>query len=200
MSTDPPRTKAEQSEATRTRLLAAARELFGARGYADVGTEEIVRAAGVTRGALYHQFADKRDLFSAVFEQLEAELIESAAGQMAEHGDDMLAAFKAACRGWLVACATPEAEQIVLRDAPAVLGWETWREIGERYGLGVVMASLEHGMSTGALVRQPIGPLAHVVVGALDEAALYVARAEDGATALAEAEQVIDRLVDSLAA
>jgi AcrR family transcriptional regulator len=201
MSTETPRTtKAAQSEATRAKLLAAARELFGARGFAAVGTEEVVRAAGVTRGALYHQFADKRDLFAAVFEQLEQELILSAGARMAEHPDDMVAAFKAGCRGWLEACAEPEAERIVLTDAPAVLGWEAWREIGERYGLGVVMAALEAGMESGALARQPVRPLAHVMVGALDEAALYVARAEDRDTALAEADQIIDRLVDSLAA
>jgi AcrR family transcriptional regulator len=195
-----PGSKAAQSEATRARLVAAARELFGARGFAAVGTEEVVRAAGVTRGALYHQFADKRDLFCAVFEQVEGELIASAAGRMADHPDDLVAAFKAACRGWLEACAMPEAERIVLLDAPAVLGWETWREIGERHGLGVVMASLEHGMATGALTTQPVPPLAHMLVGALDEAALYVARADDRAQALAEADGIIDRLVDGLAA
>src|SRR3954465_13115999 len=135
MSTETPRTsKAAQSEATRSRLLAAARSLFAERGYAHVGTEEIVRAAGVTRGALYHQFADKRDLFAAVFEELEGELITEAAGRMVGH-DDPLAAMKEACRGWLEACARPEAQQIVLLDAPAVLGYETWREIGERHGL-----------------------------------------------------------------
>jgi AcrR family transcriptional regulator len=197
--TPPPRvTKAAQSEATRAKLLLAARQLFGARGYAAVGTEEVVRAAGVTRGALYHQFADKRALFSAVFEELEGELIASAAARMAEHPHDMVAAFKAACRGWLEACARPEAEQIVLLDAPAVLGWEAWREIGERYGLGVVMASLEAGMEAGALARQPVRPLAHVLVGALDEAALYVARADDREAALAETDQIIDRLIGAL--
>src|SRR3954453_16583830 len=138
MSTDTPRTtKAAQSEATRARLLAAARALFAERGYAHVGTEEIVRAAGVTRGALYHQFVDKRDLFRALFEQLEAKLIEEAARRMAGH-DDPLDAMKAACRGWLEACARPEAQQIVLIDPPAVLGYDTWREIGERHGLGAV--------------------------------------------------------------
>ena len=195
-----PTTKAAQSEATRTKLLAVARELFGARGYADVGTEEIVRQAGVTRGALYHQFADKRQLFEAVFEQLEQEIIVASAGRMADHPDDMVAAFRAACRGWLEVCLEPDIERIVLIDAPAVLGWETWREIGERYGLGAVIASLEAGMASGALARQPVRPLAHIIVGALDEAALYVARADDKPTALAESEAVIDRLIDSLAA
>src|SRR4051794_32456370 len=99
-----PTTKAAQSEATRAKLLAAARALFGERGYAAVGTEEVVRAAGVTRGALYHQFADKRELFEAVFEQLEFEIIEAAAGRMADHPDDPLAAFRAACRAWLEVC------------------------------------------------------------------------------------------------
>src|SRR6476646_3976924 len=122
-----PTSKAAQSEATRAKLLAAARDLFGTRGFAAVGTEEVVRAAGVTRGALYHQFADKRELFEAVFEQLEQEIILVAEGRMSEHPDDLLAAFRAACRGWLEVCLEPEIERIVLLDAPAVLGWETWR-------------------------------------------------------------------------
>lgn len=200
MSTaDRPTTKAAQREATRARLLAAARELFGERGYADVGTEEVVRAAGVTRGALYHQFADKRALFRAVFEELQQEIIGQAAARMAEHPDDVLAAFKAGCRGWLEACAAPAAERITLLDAPAVLGWELWRETGEQHGIGVVKASLAHGMQTGALAPGPVDPLAHVIVGALDEAALYVARAEDRAAALEEMTEIVDRLVDSFA-
>jgi AcrR family transcriptional regulator len=198
MSTDTPRTtKAAQSEATRARLLAAARALFADRGYAHVGTEEIVRAAGVTRGALYHQFADKRDLFAAVFEELEGELILEAANRMVGL-DDPLEAMKAACRGWLEACARPQAQQIVLLDAPAVLGYETWREIGERHGLGAVMAAVQAAIDAGALEPQPVRPLAHVLVGALDEAALYVARAEDPKTALSEMDGVLSRMVDSL--
>ncbi len=200
MSTETPRiTKAAQSEATQARLLGAARSLFAERGFAHVGTEEIVRAAGVTRGALYHQFADKRDLFRAVFEELEGELIAEAAASMAGH-DDPLEAMKAACRGWLKACSRPEAQQVVLLDAPAVLGYETWREIGERHGLGAVVAAVQAGIDAGALAPQPVRPLAHVLVGALDEAALYVARADDPKTALVEMDQVLVRMVDSLRA
>jgi len=198
MSTETPRTtKAAQSEATRARLLSEARTLFAERGYAHVGTEEIVRAAGVTRGALYHQFADKRDLFAAVFEELEGELILEAAGRMIGQ-DDPLEAMKAACRGWLEACARPEAQQIVLLDAPAVLGYETWREIGERHGLGAVMAAVQAAIDAGVLEPQPVRPLAHVLVGALDEAALYVARADDPKSALAEMDLVLSRMVDNL--
>jgi len=193
------RTQAARSAATRAALVAAARPLFTERGYAAVGTDEIAKAAGVTRGALYHQFADKRELFEAVYEQLEQEIIEVAAGRMTEHADDMLAAFRAACRGWIEVCLRPEVERIVLLDAPAVLGWETWREIGERYGLGAVIVSLETGMASGAFTRQPVRPLAHVIVGALDELALYVVRAEDREAAVAEAETIMDRMIDSLA-
>src|ERR671933_620248 len=107
-----PMSKVEQSEATRAALLAAARPLFAARGFADVGTEEIVRAAGVTRGALYHQFADKRELFAAVFEQLEAELAERVAhAAVASGATDPLAALRAGSEAWLEACTEPEIQR-----------------------------------------------------------------------------------------
>src|SRR3954464_13437532 len=111
-----PTTKAAQSEATRARLLAAARKLFGERGYAKVGTEEIVRAAGVTRGALYHQFADKRELFAAVFEETEAELIAESARRAAD-AKDPVEALRGGFLGWLDACSEPGTQRIVLVDA-----------------------------------------------------------------------------------
>jgi len=198
-SARPPSRKAAQSEVTRAKLVRAGRRLFGKRGYADVGTEEIVRAAGVTRGALYHQFADKRELFAAVFEDTEAELIAEAAQRVAAT-DDPLEALRGGFQGWLEACSRPAVQRIVLVDAPAVLGWEEWRAIGERHGLGVTMAALQAGVDAGAIAPQPVRPLAHVVVGALDEAALYVARADDPETAQAEMALILDRLIDSLRA
>jgi AcrR family transcriptional regulator len=190
-----------RSRATREKLVAAARALFGARGYAAVGTEEIVRAAGVTRGALYHQFRDKEDLFEAVFEQVEAETTQRVAeGALADGATDPLAALRAGARQFLAACASPEVERIVVLDAPSVLGWERWREIGLRHGLGLVAGVLQTGMDSGAIARQPVGPLAHLLIGALDEGALYVARAADRETARGEVEQVVDRLLDGLAA
>jgi AcrR family transcriptional regulator len=190
----------QRSAATRANLLAAARGLFAVRGYAAVGTEEIVRAAGVTRGALYHQFRDKEQLFEAVFEQVEAQtaqhVAERALGAVAT---EPLAALRAGARAFLAVCADPEVERIVLLDAPAVLGWERWREIGLRHGLGLVAGTLQAGMDAGAIAPQPVTPLAHVVIGALDEGALYVARAADRETARAEVEAIIDRLVDGLA-
>jgi AcrR family transcriptional regulator len=191
--------KAAQSEATRARLLAAARPLFASEGYAGVGTEAIVRTAGVTRGALYHQFADKRDLFRAVFEQVEGELVQTIAARALEVGaEESIEGLRAGVQAWLEASMDPEVSRIVLLDAPAVLGWEEWRKIGEAHGLGLVIGALEGAMEAGAIKRRPVRALAHVIVGALDEAALYVARAEDPVAAREEAAAVLDVLVDGL--
>jgi AcrR family transcriptional regulator len=190
----------QRSAATRAKLVAAARDLFAARGYAAVGTEEIVRAAGVTRGALYHQFRDKEQLFEAVFEEVEAATTQHIAETALTDGAaDPLAALRAGARAFLAICAEPAVERIVLLDAPSVLGWERWRAIGLRHGLGLVTGVLQAGMDAGALAQQPVTPLAHVVLGALDEGALYVARAADRDAARADIEAVIDRLIDGLA-
>jgi AcrR family transcriptional regulator len=183
-----------RSQATRRQLVRSARALFGARGYAGVGTEEIVRAAGVTRGALYHQFRDKADLFAAVAEEVEAEISERiAAGAGA--ATDPVEALRAGARLFLDACADPEVERIILLDAPAVLGWEAWRDLAGRYGLGLVHLGLQSAMDAGAIVPQPIAPLAHILIGALDEAALYVAGAENPAAAREECAEIFDRIV-----
>src|SRR5258708_37219065 len=116
-----------RSEATRQALVRSARALFGARGYADVGTEEIVRAAGVTRGALYHQFRDKTDLFAAVAEEVEAEIADRIAAGAATEATEPMDVLRAGARLFLDACAEPEVERIVLLDAPSVLGWQAWR-------------------------------------------------------------------------
>ena len=195
------RTKhAERSEATRAALVAAARPLFAERGFAGVGTEEIVRAAGVTRGALYHQFRDKEDLFAAVFELLESELAQRTADAAGASGTtDPLAELRVGAEAWLDACTEPEIQRIVLLDGPAVLGWERWREIGTRYGRGLVEAVLQAAVDAGRLSPQPIRPLAHVLMGAVDEAALYVATADDPAAARVEVGAVLDRLLGALA-
>jgi AcrR family transcriptional regulator len=168
-----------RSEATRQRLVIAARGLFAARGYAGVGTEEIVRAAGVTRGALYHQFRDKADLFAAVAETIEAEIAQQIAAGALAAAADPLSALRAGARLFLEVCAQPEVERVILLDAPAVLGWQAWRDLATRYGLGLLQQALQTAMDAGAIARQPVVPLAHVLIGALDECALYVARAAD---------------------
>ena len=187
-----------RSEATRRALVTATRSLFGARGYADVGTEEIVRAAGVTRGALYHQFRDKASLFAAVAEEVEAEVTERVAAGASEAAADPVAELRRGVRLFLDACADPEVERIILLDAPAVLGWEAWRDLAARYGLGLVQIALQGAMDAGAIAAQPVVPLAHVIIGALDECALYVAQAEDPPTAREECIAIFDRILRGL--
>ncbi len=199
------RTQAERSAATRTALVAAARPLFAARGYAAVGTEELVRAAGVTRGALYHQFAGKEELFAAVFEQVEAEVAERIGRVLGGVGGgagagpaDPGAALRAGVAAWLDAVDDPEIQRIVLIDAPAVLGWDRWREVALRYAGGMVEAVLQAGMDAGRLAPRPVEPLAHVLLGALDEAALYVAQSADRAAARAAVEDVLGAILAGL--
>jgi AcrR family transcriptional regulator len=194
------RSQPDRSAGTRAALIAAARPLFAEHGFAGVGTETIVRAAGVTRGALYHQFADKAELFAAVYERLEEELAQRLGEQIAAAGaTDPIEVMTLGAAAWLDASTEPEVQQIVLLDGPAVLGWQRWREIGMRYGLGLVEGVLAQAIEAGSIPEQSVPALAHVLVGALDEAALYVARAEDQATARDEMQAVVARLVEGMA-
>jgi AcrR family transcriptional regulator len=188
-----------RSEATRRRLVAAARTLFAERGYAGVGTEQIVQAAGVTRGALYHQFRDKAALFAAVAETVQAEIAQRiTAGAQADQLTDPMAVLHAGMRRFLEACADPLVERILLLDGPAVLGWQAWRELADRYGLGLLQSGLQAAIDAGAITPQPVVPLAHVLIGALDECALYVARAEDPAAARQQVTAILQQLLDGL--
>lgn len=193
------RTQAERSDATRAALVAAARPLFAQRGYAGVGTEEIARAAGVTRGALYHHFDGKRELFEAVYERIEIELAERiASGALQANASSPLAAMKAGAEMFLLASTEPETQQIVLLDGPSVLGWDRWREIATEHGLGLIEATLAAAVEAGEIDPQPVRPLAHVLMGALDEAAMLVARADDAERMRAEVGQTLGALLDGL--
>jgi len=191
------RTQAERSEATQSALVSTARRLFAERGYAGVGTEEIVRAAGVTRGALYHHFDGKTGLFAAVFEQIESEL----ATRFAEEAlskPDAFEAMTAALKLFLDVCRESEVRQIALLDAPAVLGWTAWREVESRYSLGLIRVGLENMVQAGITRPQPIEPLAHAILGMLTEAGLYVANADDADAAKAEMGDVLRGTLDGL--
>lgn len=191
--------QAERSDATRARLVSAARALFAKRGYASVGTEEIVRHAKLTRGALYHHFDDKRDLFRAVHEQIEGELTDAIAAELAGAGtDDPIEALRTAVRTFLDACTEPAIARITLLEAPSVLGWEKWRTIDEKYGLGLTIAGLEMGMDAGRLQRQPVRPLAHLLLAALREAGMVIANAGDPKAARAEVEPAVLSLLAGL--
>lgn len=194
------RTQADRTAATRAALIAAARTLFAEQGYSAIGTQTIAAQAGVTRGALYHQFADKAELFNAVFEQVEAELMTEIGNVMSEVAvTDPIEALEVGAGLWLELCADPHVHRIVLIEAPAVLGWEQWREVGQRYALGMVETLIAAAVESGAVPEQPVRPLAHVMIGAIDEAAMYVARSDEPDRARAEMRDVVRRLIQAMA-
>jgi AcrR family transcriptional regulator len=197
MSTMPATRREAEAQATRDALIQAALELFTKRGYAAVGTEEIVTRAKVTRGALYHHFADKRDLFRAVFERVEGELMERIGARM-QASDDPWELMLAGMRSFLDACEEPAVKQISLTDAPAVLGWEEWREIDNRHGLGLTRAALQGAVDAGAMRPIAVEPMAHLFVAALSEAAFVIAYSDRPRKARAEVEEALIQLIEGL--
>ncbi len=194
------RTQAERSATTREALVAAGRELFGTRGYAEVGTEEIVRAAGVSRGALYHHFADKAELFAAVLQSVE-EITNARvlAAVTAAGPDDPIAAMRLATAAFLDVCTEPGMARIMLIDAPAVLGAQADSDVSES-DLGLVVQLVSRGIELGHIAPQPVLPLARILVGALREAAVFLARAPDPAAARDQVGAVLNRIIESVAA
>jgi AcrR family transcriptional regulator len=194
----PRRSQAERSATTRGALMRAARELFARDGYAATGREAIVDRAGVTRGALYHHFADKEGLFRAVFEELEAEVMGRVA-QAAAAGTDPLDKLRLGALAYLDIALDPAVERICLLDAPSVLSPAVRQEVLEAYAVGLVRQVLRAAMDTGAVTPQPLEPLTHVLLAALHEAALYVARAADHQAARTEVGATVERLLEGLA-
>jgi AcrR family transcriptional regulator len=202
-SVTPPvrRTQADRSAATRVVLVAAARRLFAAQGFAEVPADAIVAEAGVTRGALYHQFADKTALFEATLEAVEADIARRLADDVAAAGiSDPVEALRHAMRKWLDICVEPDIHRIALIDGPSVLGWAHWREVCHRHVFGLVQVLLSGAIEAGLIRPQPARPLAHALMGAGDEAALYVAESADQAQARAEMIAVLDQLLSGVAA
>jgi AcrR family transcriptional regulator len=195
------RTQAERTARTRDALITAARRLFGIEGFAEVGAETITREAGMSRGALYHQFADKADLFAAVLDQVEAEIARRVADAVAGFDPaDTRAILLAGADAWLDASTEPDLQRIVLLDGPSVLGWDRWREICLRHTVGLIAALLQDGIDRCSILPQPVDALTHVLVGAVDEAALYIAQADDKSAARADIDIVLRRLTSTLTA
>jgi AcrR family transcriptional regulator len=186
-----------EARATREALIEAALELFTERGYAAVGTEEIVARAKVTRGALYHHFEDKRDLFRAVFQRVEDGLMERIGARMKAASDPWELMLNG-MRSFLDACEEPAVKQVALTDAPSVLGWQEWREIDNRHGLGLTRTALEGAVAAGVLRPIAVEPMAHLFVAALSEAAFVIAYADRPRKARAEVEQALLQLVEGL--
>jgi AcrR family transcriptional regulator len=191
------RTKAEQSTATRLALVAAATRLFAEKGYAGAGREEIVAAAGMTRGALYHHFADKADLFRAVFEAVEEQVVVQVA-TAAMVADDPVEQLRLGCRAYLDAARDPAVRRICIIDAPAVLDESIRREIATNNALGMVREGLEAAIAAGRMAEQPVDALAHLLLATVMAGAQYVATSDDPERARRDAGTTIDNLLTGL--
>jgi AcrR family transcriptional regulator len=190
-------TQQERRETTTHALVTAARELFAADGYAATSLDAVVAKAGVTKGALYHHYAGKRELFAAVFAAEQERIlarIASAAGDV----EDPWEAFEAGCVAFVEACQEPGVQRIFLLDAPVALGWETIRRI-ESGSMTMMVAGIERAAEAGRISPARPAQLAHLLFGAICEIAMVVARAPDQEAALAEATAQLRELLRSLA-
>jgi AcrR family transcriptional regulator len=194
MNQMPQSRREEYTEATRRALLDSAAAAFMERGFAEASLDDIARGARLTKGALYHHFEGKQDLFRAVFEEVEAEMIVAVRDASAGEPDPwrrLLAGIGA----FLDACLTPRYRRIALEEGPAALGWHRWREIDERYALALVRAPLARLMSAGVLRHQPVELLARVVLAALTEVGMAVAAAPDREAARRDAQALVEELL-----
>lgn len=184
----------QRTEATRAKLLAVARELFVRDGFASVPAEEIVREAGLTRGALYHQFGGKEGLFAELYTLVQEE-INARIGEAAATERTAWDAVRAGCHAFLRACIDPVVQRIVLLDAPTVLSWERWREVDAQYGFGSLKAGLLAAQQAGDLNLDSVDALSHLLVGAMNEGAMWIARSPDPEQALQDAIETLDQLL-----
>jgi AcrR family transcriptional regulator len=189
-------TQQERTEATTAALVAAARELFAADGFAATSLDAVVAKAGVTKGALYHHFAGKRELFAAVFAAEQRRLAEAIVAAYGRE-EDPWRAFEAGCGAFIEACQEPGVQRIALLDAPAALGWETIREL-EAGSLEMMKKGIERAVEAGTIAKRPAAPLAHLLFGAICESAMVVARAEHPDVALRDALAELSRVLRAL--
>lgn len=197
MSKSNPTTKAQQREATTARLIEVACEIFTRDGYANASTEEIVHLAGVTRGALYHHFGSKEGLFQAVLEHVQK--------QVGQRIDTVTADYQA---GWdqiivgsmafLEASLDPQVQRIMLIDAPAVLGWSLWRELDSQNSMRSLREGLAELIEAGQIAKLPLDALTHLLSGAMNETALWIAQSDDPQTSLSEGKQALTHLLNAL--
>jgi AcrR family transcriptional regulator len=193
MSTDVKNRRVAQGDATRAALISSARALFGEHGYGETSVDDIVAEAGMTKGAVYHHFEGKEGLFRAVFEQVHREVTDQAAAEFL--GPDPWQALLDGCRLWVDAHLDPSVRRIALEDARSVLGWDVVRDIENRFGAVALRGALRRAMHAGVLERQPLRPLALLLIGALGEACLYIAEAEDPVLARAEVLELVTRML-----
>ncbi|HST73747.1 MAG TPA: TetR/AcrR family transcriptional regulator [Acetobacteraceae bacterium] len=172
--------QAERRANTRKAILTAAEDLFGQHGFAATTVDGIAAAAGVAKGAVYHHFATKENVFEAVFEATSEALVQRVVAASTQ-AKDALDGMVVGSRAYFTACAEARTGRIILQDGPAVLGWERWREIDARHFGRMIPMALDAAMAQGLIANQPVPPLARLLLGAVTEAAVASAGAADPA-------------------
>lgn len=188
----------ERAAASLAKLSGAARALFAARGYEATSIDEIAVQAGLTKGAFYHHYKDKKAIFLDVFETVEEEL--TARVRHASRADNPWSGFKAGCAAFLGEALRDDVQRIVFKDGPSVLGWDQWHEIDARYALGMMLRGLELSAAAGYIRKRPFRPLALLVLGALCEAAREIGGAANPKAARRGFAAEIDALLEGLRA
>ena len=189
--------RAAQGRATRGQLIEVATGLFAEHGYEGTSIEAVLTAAGVSRGALYHHFAGKEALFTAVLEAV-SERITAQLTEVISGCTDPVDAVRTGALGWIDLAGDPVIQRIMLVDAPSVLGWEQWRAMDEGRTAGAMRAMLQAVSDTGRLPGELVDPFAHMILAALDEAAMVIARASDAQAAVAEGRQAVEEFLARL--
>jgi AcrR family transcriptional regulator len=189
--------KVERGQTTRDQLLAAATRLFAKRGYDGTAIEAVLKETGVSRGALYHHFANKEALFEAVLEGVERDIAQVVLAAASDTSDPV-AGLRAGAFAWLDFARDPVVQQIALIDAPSVVGWERWRAIDEEHGFGLLKAGLQGASREGRVRAESVDVLAHMLLAALVEVAMVIARAEDPDAAVSRGKAAVDELLQSL--
>jgi len=188
----------DRGQATRQRLLESATRLFTERGYEATSIEMVLADTGVSRGALYHHFDGKGSLFTAVLEATEARVAAVVAAAAASAAEP-LGALRAGCEAWLrLAASDATIRRIVLIDAPTVVGWSAWRSIDDRYALGLLKAGLSAAAAAGRVAPETVDVYAHLLLAALVEASLLIARSDDPAATFASTQTTINVILGAL--
>ena len=186
-----------RAEVTRRALLSQARRLFTQKGYADVSTDEVVRRAKVTKGALYHHFANKLELYRAVVDDMEDDVVAKIEAAAATHSKPA-ERLRAACDAYLDACLDVNLARVLVIEAPVVLGWKTWCNIAQEHEVASLEKRLAEAVDAGIVRDQPLVTMAQVVLGALNTGARVIATAADPEQARAQVEDTVERLLQGL--
>jgi len=191
--------RAERGQATRDQLVAVATELFAARGFEGTSIDSVLAEAGVSRGSLYHHFANKDALFEAVLDSVEARIGDATVAAVIAAGDgDSLLGLRAGCLAWVRLAGDPVVQRIVLIDAPSVLGWERWREIEEHNALGMLKLAMQSAADEGRITNDLVDVFAHTLLATMNELALLIVRSSDTAAAQRTAENAVDEILSRL--